>query len=391
MEKDPTFRRIRVVHVITMLELGGAQINTIHTYENLDPDQFEAYLLSGGGGILDRRVEGTENFHRIKSLIRPLRPWADTRAFLQLRKILKNLRPHIVHTHSSKAGILGRLAAKSVGVPVIIHTVHGFSFSPFQSLIKRIFYQTAEKLVSSLTTHFIFVSREDMEAAVNLRLVKNNHSLIRSGFPFDQFVASNIQKRSIRLKYNLPEKSFICGIVAPFKPQKGLLHLINIAARVIKNRKNVLFVLVGDGEQRKSIEAELQRRTISANFRLPGFIEPIGPIMDTFDCALSTSLWEGLPQSLVQFRLKQIPVLASDIPGNREVIQNNKNGFLIPVEDHETFCDKLLYLIDNPSERKRLGSFKDDFSEWRGETMIRRQEKLYLSLIPPDSESRRSR
>ena len=372
---------LRVAHIITKLELGGAQINTLYTYENLDRRKFNPYLICGEGGILDTRVRNTKNFIKTGSLARPIHPWMDLKTVFAIRKTLKKINPHIVHTHSSKAGIIGRVAAQSLRVPVIIHSVHGFSFSPFHGAIKRRFYQVTERLVARFTTHFVFVSHQDIETARHMGLILENYSLIRSGFPFEQFIQPKTDHQDLRQRYKIPKDAFVCGIVAPFKPQKGLFHLIDIAARVLEKRENIIFLLAGDGEERRKIEAELRRRNIEKNFRLPGFIDPIGPVLDLFDCAISTALWEGLPQSLVQFRLKKIPVLASDIPGNREVIQNNKNGFLIAVDDHETFCLKLLYLIDHPNEKQRLATFADDYSEWRGETMVKRQEQLYFSLF----------
>jgi glycosyltransferase involved in cell wall biosynthesis len=377
---------LKVVHIITKLELGGAQINTIYTYEHLDDSQFEAYLFSGPGGILTDKIEKKDRFIIVKNLVRPISPIKDLKTFLLLRKLLKKIGPDIVHTHSSKAGIMGRLAAAAARVPVIIHSVHGFSFSPFQSLLKRTFFLTAEKLVSRLTDHFIFVAAGDIRAARDKKLIKKNKtnfSLIRSGFPMKKFLEKKPDIHALRARFAVKETDFVCGIIAPFKPQKGLFHLIEIAALVLaakENKKNIVFFLAGDGDLRPALEARLKEKGIAENFRLPGFVFDIEEVIDIFDLGVSTALWEGLPQSLVQLRLKKKPVVASDIAGNREVIKDNENGFLVDVFDYKTFAERILHLVNDGAARERLAVFAEDFSQWDADYMVRQQENLYLSL-----------
>ncbi len=374
-------KKVKVVHIITKLELGGAQINTVYTYENLDENRFDTYLLTGPGGILTDQVKKKEHLFIVKDLVRPLNPLKDLKAFFQVKRILKKIKPDIVHTHSSKAGIIARTAAFFLRVPVIIHSVHGFSFSPWQSFLKRTFYITAEKAISRLTSHFVFVSNEDIETAKKKKLVKENYSSIRSGFPFKKFLSKSADTASLREKLNIKETDFVCGIIAPFKPQKGLFHLIEIAEKVLesgKNKKNTVFMITGDGDLREAIEAKLEEKGILQHFRLPGFVFDIENYLDIFDLGISTALWEGLPQSLVQMRLKKKAVIASNIPGNREVIQENKNGFLVDVQDYETFAGKILYLIHEDKERERLAGFPgEDFSPWDADYMVKKQEELY--------------
>lgn len=387
-------KKLKVVHIITKLELGGAQINTIYTYENLDKIQFETYLLSGPGGLLTHKVKKKDNYIIINNLVRHINPIKDIKTFFQLFKILKKIKPQIVHTHSSKAGITGRMAAFLLRIPVIMHSVHGFSFSPYQSFLKRIFYLIAEKVVSKITRHFIFVSNGDIEIARQKKLIKKNFSLIRSGFPYKKFLkkgaASPTHIRSLRKKYSIKNDDFVCGIIAPFKPQKGIFHLIEIAEKVLmpgKTKKNVVFMITGDGDLREAIETKLKEKKIFDHFRLPGFVYDIENVIDVFDLGISTALWEGLPQSLIQLRMKKKVAVVSDIPGNREVIKENKNGFLVEVLDYGTFSEKILYLINQDEERERLAGFdEEDFSQWDADTMVKKQEQLYVNLFCKNSE-----
>lgn len=374
--------KIVVIHVITKLELGGAQLNTLYTAENLDPSRFTVYLACGPGGMVQSRLANEERLFVIPALGRKIRPGRDLRALLQLRRIFKRLQPQIVHTHSSKAGILGRLAARLARVPVVIHTVHGFSFSPFQPFFQRTSLRLAERACRRFTDHFIFVARADIELARRHGLVGENFTLIRSGFLLEAFAGRHADAVSLKARYGIPADAFVCGVIAPFKRQKGLWHLADVAALVIARNPDVFFFIAGDGELRPKLEAELRRRGIAANFRLPGFIHDVASIMDAFDIGVTTALWEGLPQSLVQLRLKKKAVVASDIPGNREVIRDDGNGFLVPVADHGRFAEAILRLAADPGLRQRLGSYAaEDFSEWSAETLVARQEDLYQRLL----------
>jgi glycosyltransferase involved in cell wall biosynthesis len=374
--------RIVVAHIITKLELGGAQINTLHTWRHLDPQRFDAWLLCGPGGPLQPDPAASGRLLVCPELQREIRPWSDLRALWSIRRQLRHLRPRIVHTHSSKAGILGRLAARLAGVKLVVHTVHGFSFAPGQSFLKKSAYRLAERLAAPLTDHVIFVAENDRRQAIRMGLCKDDGcSVIRSGFPMQRFLAPPADGPGCRQRFDVPAGRPLVGIIAPFKPQKGLFHLTEIAARVIQKRPDVLFLIAGDGEQRSAIEADLARRGISANFRLPGFIPDIENAISLFTIGVSTALWEGLPQSLVQMRLMKKALVVSDIPGNREVVRQGENGFVVPLVDPDAFAARILRLLEDEALRTRLGLCPDDFSEWDADLMVRRQEALYLRLL----------
>jgi len=382
--------KTKVIHLITKLELGGAQRNTIFTCENLDRKKFEVYLMAGVGGVLTPDIdkmnkggnESEEKLFFIKDLIREISPGRDLKAYRFLKSEFKKIKPDIVHTHSSKAGIIGRIAAKRAGVPVVVHTVHGFSFSPFQPFLKRSIYKVIEKFVSRFTDHFIFVSEGDIVSAKKLKLMnKASFSLIRSGFGFDKFKSPRIDPDAAREKYNISKDDFVCGVIAPFKYQKGLQDLVRIASLVLEKDKSVMFFIAGDGDLRGVIESELENAGLAARFRMPGFIHDIENIIPLFDIGVSTALWEGLPQSLVQLRLMKKAVVVTDIPGNNEIIKNNVNGYTVKVNNIKEFSEKILYLKNNIDNRNILASHKDDLNSWNGEVMVKSQEDLYFSLM----------
>jgi len=372
---------IKVLHIITKLELGGAQINTIYTYDNLSKDEFSVFLLSGANGILNNRVNNKKNHIILKELIRSINPIKDFTALFKIIKYIKHIKPDIIHTHSSKAGILGRIAAKLCNVPIIIHSVHGFAFSPNHSKIKNSTYICIEKIISKITSHFIFVSKNDINTAIKHKLIKNNFTLIRSGFPIKKFLEWKDNKQIIKEKYQIPKNHFVCGVIAPFKPQKGLFHLINIAEIVIKKNKNVIFIIAGDGSLRNKLTKSIKEKGLLKYFRLPGFIDDVQNIISIFDLGISTALWEGLPQSLIQLRLMKKTVIASDIPGNKEVIIDGKNGFTHNVNDYKGFSKKILSIINNKELRNKTDNFKDNLTNWDADYMVKEQELLYKTLF----------
>jgi len=274
-EKSPAI----VIHLITKLELGGAQLNTVYTVEHLDRLRYDVFLLSGPGGLLPAPLLAADRAIIVPSLTREIQLGRDLRALFFLIRFFRRIRPKIVHTHSSKAGILGRLAAFLARVPIVIHSVHGFSFSPFQSFFKRHFYLLFERLCRRMTSHFIFVAESDIASARRLKLLAGDHSLIRSGFPLKKFQPGQKHVAALKVAYKLLD-CFVCGVIAPFKPQKGLLHLLEIAALVIGQNPAIIFFIAGDGELRPELEDTLQRLGIRQNFRLPGFLSDVENMKD---------------------------------------------------------------------------------------------------------------
>ncbi len=372
---------IKVLHIITKLELGGAQINTIYTVNNLNKTKFTSFLLCGDKGILNNKINNTKNLMIVPSLIRSINPIKDIFALIKMMTYIKSIKPDIVHTHSSKAGILGRLAAKLCKVSTIIHSVHGFAFSPNHSKVKNLIFIKIEKFISKITSHFIFVSNSDIKTAIENNFTKNNYSLIRSGFPIEKFISWQGNKKEIRKKYNIPEDHFVCGIIAPFKPQKGLFHLLNISKKVVEQNKKVIFIIAGDGILREELERSINEKGLSTNFRLPGFVSDIENIISIFDLGISTALWEGLPQSLIQLRLMKKTIIASNIPGNNEVIIEDKNGFTIDVNNYNDFAEKIINIINNEELLNRTNNHNEDLSKWDADYMVKEQELLYSSLL----------
>ena len=243
---------LRVAHIITQLELGGAQQNTLYTVGHLSRAQYEPILLCGPGGQLDEQAKaGSWPTHYVRWLVRPVNPFKDFLALFALYRLLREIKPHIVHTHSSKAGILGRMAAYLAGVPIIIHTFHGFGFTPTQLKPVRKLFIGLEKFCARLSTHLVFVSRDNQEEAHALGIGTGKpHSIIRSGILIEEAPLLS----SVREELNIPAKAWVVASVGNFKAQKNPIDLAKTAKTVLAEDPTVHFLFVGDGELRSAVE-----------------------------------------------------------------------------------------------------------------------------------------
>jgi glycosyltransferase involved in cell wall biosynthesis len=377
--------KIRICHIITKLELGGAQKNTLYTVSHLDPSKFETFLISGEQGILD--FEAMEKLgERVifaREMKRSINPLFDLIALIKLTIVLKKIRPHIIHTHSSKAGILGRWAGFFAGVKVRIHTIHGFGFSPFHPLPVRWLFIFLERITSLVTTYFICVSENNLKEGIRLGIIKGGKAeIIRSGVEIEKFMNANVEVEKKKRELGIPLDKKIIGMVACFKPQKAPLDFVRIA-RILKDKRDDLhFVMIGDGELRERIEEEILRLGLKDNFSILGWRKDVEEIFKIVDLFVLTSLWEGLPQVIPQAYASGVPMVVSDVDGNREFVEDGVNGFTFKPHDLQRAVEGIEKLLDNYELRIRFvmgGRVKLD--EFKIEKMVSSQENLYLRLL----------
>lgn len=374
-----------VCHIITKLELGGAQQNTLFTVSHLDRATFRPILVTGEPGLLDgeaRVLEGVE-FHQLPSMVRRLRPLSDLRALLALVRLLRRIRPAIVHTHSSKAGILGRLAARLAGVPVIIHSIHGFGFTRYQSAPVRRALIALECLAAKVTSRFFAVSEANRRLGVELGLFPESRcAVIRSGVDVEAIrklgVDTTAKKRELGLEPGRP----VVGMVAPMKPQKAPLDFVRVAARVAARRPEAQFLFVGDGELREAMEAEIARLDLAKSFRLAGWRRDVPAVMRCLDVFVLTSLWEGLPRVYLEAMACGVPVVGTRVDGAAEVVQDGVNGYLLAPGDVQGMADRVTALLANPTLAADMGRHGASLPpEFDIHDMVRRQEEEYGRLL----------
>lgn len=370
----------KVFHVITKLELGGAQEVTLLTLERLPRDQYQLALVSGPEGLLVERATNLADVRKfwLDSLVREVRPLKDLVSFLKLWSLFRRERPSLVHTHSSKAGILGRWAARLAGVPVIFHTVHGFSFHDYQSLPVRKLYVWLERVTTRITTKTVVVSYANAEKGEKSGVfTKNDWVLCRDAIPVRRFLVSG-ERRTRLTSWGVDPQKTIIGMVACFKPQKSPVDFIDVAARVLGATKNVHFVMAGDGELRPAIEARIREHGIGDHVTLLGWQEDMPEIYRNLDIVVLTSLWEGLPCVFSEAMASELPIVATNVDGAREAINDGENGFLHQPHDIEGIAHSVIRLVQNPELRRTMGSRgKARVAEFDIETSVSRLEEAY--------------
>ncbi|MDH4099994.1 MAG: glycosyltransferase family 4 protein [Nitrospirota bacterium] len=382
-------KRTKVFHIITKLELGGAQQNTLYTVGHLDRSRFEPYLIANDEGILveeARKIPDLKTYF-IPEMIREINPLTDFKGYQRIKAILReNIKPGekaIVHTHSSKAGILGRWAAKAIGVPVIIHSIHGYAFHDFQHPFVRQAYITLEKITAPMTTKFIAVSQKNIETGVKEGIFARERAvLIRSGIDIARFRDVTVDKAALRRDLGVPVDAPLVGTVANFKPQKAPLDFIRVAELVRKEVPEAKFVYYGDGELRGEVESLIKKLKLEDTVILAGWRRDVPEILHCIDVFLLTSLWEGLPRVLPQAMSAGKPSVATAVDGSPEAVKDGENGYICEPRDVVAMAEKVVYLLKNPEIARRMGEKgRTMVDEWDIDLMVRQQEELYDALL----------
>ncbi|OGF47433.1 MAG: hypothetical protein A2452_02825 [Candidatus Firestonebacteria bacterium RIFOXYC2_FULL_39_67] len=369
-----------VLHIITKLELGGAQQNTLYSVKTHNREKFNVFLIAGTEGVLVDDAKKIENLKKyfLPELKHELSLYYDLKCLFILKKIFKEEKIDIVHTHSSKAGILGRFAAKLAGVSVIIHTVHGFSFNDFQSFLKRSLYVFLERFAAKVTDKMIVVTKVDIEKGLKARVGKSSqYTVIRSGFDLSEFTTPR-DLSSIRKEFNIGKDTKTVGMVACLKPQKNPADFVRIAALLKEKHPGAKYFIVGDGEKRAEVEKLIAENNLKNDIILTGWRKDVAEFIQLFNVVVLTSLWEGLPRVLPQAMCAKKPIVATAVDGSKEAVVDGVNGYLVTPKDYKTAAEKISVLLLDEKLRKKLG--ENGYSrvgEWDQDRMIDAIESLY--------------
>ncbi len=378
---------LRVLHVITRMIVGGAQENTMLSCALIDPEQFPSTLLTGP----ETGVEGelhTESCARgvrlviEPSLVRRLSPWHDLTATFRLWRTMRQGRYDVVHTHSSKAGILGRVAAWLAGVPVIVHTTHGWGFNRHQPWHVYWLYVYLERFCARLSAAIIVVGTPNRDEGLALGIGRREqYRLIRSGIEIQSFRDVAMSRAEARERLGLPPESFVIGSVGRLGEQKAPLDLLAAFVPVAAARPETRLVYVGDGPQRAELEAAVARAGLTGRVHLAGLRRDVPELLRAFDVFALASHWEGLPRVFPQAMAAGLPIVATLVDGAPDAITPGENGWLVAVGDMAAMADRLGALAAEPALARRMGAAGlarvDEFDARR---MVAALTELYRGL-----------
>ena len=387
----PNPQPVRVLHIITRLIVGGAQENTLLSVEGLDRlPEYEVALVTGVDngpeGDLLERARRTTRLAIVPELGRSINPLSDLVAFFKLYRLIRKGRYHIVHTHSSKAGVLGRVAATLAGTPLVVHTLHSLVFHDYQPwLINRLWW-LMKKLCAPMTDHFISVSSIISQKAIAAGIgPPEKFTTIYSGMELDWFLDSKVDAAAIRREFGIPEEAPVVGKIARLFSLKGHDQLLDAAPEIVRRHPNVRFFLIGDGLLHEHLRRRARDAGILDNFVFAGLIprERIPEMIAAMDVVVHTSLREGLARVLPQALAMGKPCVSFDIDGAPEVVIPDETGYLVKPGDAAKLADSISKLLADPQLRARLGEAgrRRVDPAFRAETMVEQIASVYKSLL----------
>ena len=377
-----------ICHIITKLELGGAQEVAIYAVSHLDRTRFRRVLMAGPGGLLTeeaRRLPGVDLII-VPTLGRRIHAISDLVAFLHLVRLLRRVKPAIVHTHSSKAGILGRWAAWCAGVPLIFHTVHGFGITPAQPRWLQHLLILVERITGWITTHWVVVAAIDEERGRRWGLFNANVSVIRPGIdprPFQQ-PPDPASRRRLREELGAGPDDLLVGTVACLKPQKAPEDLVAVAELVCSRMPKVKFVLIGDGALRPRIQALIDQRGLHERVRLAGWRRDVDRAMGSFDALLLTSHWEGLPRVMLEAASAGLPIVATKVGGVEEAVVHRDRTRLYEPRDIAGLAEGVAIVLQQRRTEGTspvTGRLQQLPKEFHIEEMVKQYQSLYDTLL----------
>jgi glycosyltransferase involved in cell wall biosynthesis len=378
---------MRIVHIITRLIIGGAQENTLLSCEGQHARGHNVTLVTGPpigpeGSLLERARRWGYGVIIIDEMRRAILPRMDWQTYGRLADLIRDLKPDVVHTHSSKAGILGRWAAKKAGVPVVIHTIHGLAFTASTSRLANFAYRVLERQAAPMTTRIVCVAdaMRDQSLAANIGRPEQ-YVTVYSGMETAPFLDPPVPREQTRKQLGIADEHVVVGTIARLFHLKGHDDLLNLAPELCRRHPQLRFLWVGDGLLRASFEKRIAAMGLQDRFSLTGLVPPekIPELTAAMDVLVHPSRREGLARAIVQGQLAGAPAIAYDIDGNREGLIDGQTGFAIPPFDEGKLGEKMSLLIENGNRRREMGARGREFARSRfdAKVMVDALERVY--------------
>ena len=405
---------IRILHVITRMVKGGAQENTLANVLGLSAPGWESSLATGPalgpeGSLEPECLAAGVRMLRVPELVRELSPRDDLLALRRLVTLFRKERPHIVHTHTSKAGILGRIAAREARVPIVVHTPHGHVFHSYESGLKTKLFIHAEQYCARSADRLVALTENERREHLELRVGRTPQwNIVHSGVDFAPFEAARGEGNAVRRELGIPLGETVIGTVGRLVPIKGQRYLIDAFAGIARVRPGLHLLLVGDGELREELTAQASglglavrahdvaasdvRRdgaagsvgdSVRGTVHFVGLRRDVPRLMAAMDVFTLPSLNEGMGRVLVEAMAMELPCVASRVSGIPDVVSEGETGLLVPAREPEALATALLTVLDDPARARELGRRGRErvVPEFGVERMLEKLEAIYRELL----------
>ncbi len=388
---------MRICHIITRLIVGGAQENTLLTCEGLHQRGHDVLLLTGPqtgpeGSLHERAGRGGYAFEFVNPLQREIHLLKDRASRKGLSRRLRAWRPDVVHTHSSKAGVIGRLAARDAEVPFIVHTVHGMSFNRTQSALKRRAFAIIERHCAKFTHRIVSIADAMTEQSLAAHVGRAaQYCTIYSGVEVDQFDPGRHDRQEVRRAWGFDDRAIVVGSIARMSAHKGYEPLMAAMRLAVRQDDRLRFVWVGGGAWRERFESQLDGAGLRKRVVMTGLVQPaeIPRLLVGMDMLVHASQWEGLPRAIVQALLMERPAISFDIDGASEVVVPGQTGELVRLNDARALADAMIQLAEDPERRARLGQSGRQrcIRQFDHRHMVEQIERLYAAMSSQGDEN----
>lgn len=353
-------KKIRILNIITRLSIGGVSKHVFILTRLFNEDPYRSIIVSGRCEDHEKDLFAQAREYELEVIYVPemersINPFKDLISVFKLYRIIKQLAPDVVHTHTAKAGVAGRIAAKLAGVKTIIHTFHGNNFQGYFGFLMSQVSINTERLLALFSRGIIAISAQQKDELIKYKICPERKiKLIPLGFDFEEFTHRENDIGSFKQRYNIPPENKLVGFVGRLTAIKNPDAFIDIAAKVLKHRQDVTFAFVGDGDLTLHLKREVAQRGLKDRVIFTGYLTDLNPLYADLDATILTSTNEGTPVVIIEAMVNRVLVLSTSVGGVPNMIEDGVSGYLFDGVDIDGYAQRLLHTFDHPEEVQPL-------------------------------------
>ena len=342
--------RNKIVYIITRLDKGGSAENVIDICDRMNSEKYEVILIYGKGS---RPLRADYRVFYVPELVRNISLFKDIIAFWKIYCLIKKIKPDIVHTHTSKAGFVGRWATWLLRTTKIVHNPHGHIFYGYYGKLKTALFVLLERLTAKITDKLIALTDGERNESLAFGVGKSHQwSVIHSGVELKEIRDKRLE---IRKKLNIPENSIIIGTVARLDPIKGIKYFVE-AIPLLTYFTTLTFLIVGDGSEKKSLEFRVESLGIKGKVIFTGMRDDVSDLISIMDIYVQPSLNEGMGKTIVQAMMLGKPIIATNVQGIPSLIKDGERGILVPSKNSQAIADAIKKLLSNKEISQKVSA-----------------------------------